>query len=370
MRVLQICQDYYNTDLYKNLFNNLEGDITNIVFTPLNLHNKLIKNKKGNIEIYSVPAFNKYDRFAFYKKQNKIYNGLESNIDINNIDIVHAHTLFTSGNIAYNIKKNYGKKYIVAVRNTDVNMFFKYRINLKGLGIEILKEAEKVVFLSGAYKERVIRKYVPNSLKDIIEKKSVVIPNGIDNLWFRNNNLFNKKINNKDINVIQVSRLDKNKNHETTIKAIKKLREQGINIKLHIVGEGSLKKKIIKISNKNKDFITYYGKLDKKEIKKMYSNMDIFIMPSKYETFGLVYVEAMSQGVPIIYTKGQGFDGYFDEGVVGFSVKYNDYNNIKKRIFDIVDNYNNISKQCIIKSKSFLWKDISSRYREIYKELQ
>ena len=39
-------------------------------------------------------------------------------------------------------------------------------------------------------------------------------------------------------------------------------------------------------------------------------------MPSKYETFGLVYPEAMSRGIPIVYTKNQGFDKYFEDGEI------------------------------------------------------
>ena len=49
-------------------------------------------------------------------------------------------------------------------------------------------------------------------------------------------------------------------------------------------------------------------------------------MPSRYETFGLVYGEAMSQGLPIIYSKGQGVDGYFKEGTVGYGVVSDRYN--------------------------------------------
>lgn len=51
----------------------------------------------------------------------------------------------------------------------------------------------------------------------------------------------------------------------------------------------------------------------KKQLREAFSISDIFVMPSKPETFGLVYVEALSQGLPILYAKGEGFDGYFDE---------------------------------------------------------
>ena len=67
-------------------------------------------------------------------------------------------------------------------------------------------------------------------------------------------------------------------------------------------------------------------------------------MPSFHETFGLVYIEAMSQGLPIIYTKGEGIDGYFKEATVGYSVNPKDVKNIVKKIEMIIHNYNKISK--------------------------
>lgn len=46
--------------------------------------------------------------------------------------------------------------------------------------------------------------------------------------------------------------------------------------------------------------------MDKTKIIDVYRDSDIFVMPSKFETFGLVYVEALTQGLHLIYTKGQG----------------------------------------------------------------
>ena len=79
--------------------------------------------------------------------------------------------------------------------------------------------------------------------------------------------------------------------------------------------------------------------MHKDELLKEYRLNDIFVMPSKTETFGLVYAEAMSQGMPIIYTKNQGFDGQFCEGYVGYHVKYNDYRYIAKKISRIYSEY-------------------------------
>ena len=80
----------------------------------------------------------------------------------------------------------------------------------------------------------------------------------------------------------------------------------------------------------------------------------------------MVYVEAMSQGLPVIYTKEQGFDGNFEEGEVGYHVVYNNPIEIAKRIMDIKADYSNISKNAIEGSKRFNWDNISDEYIELY----
>jgi len=55
-------------------------------------------------------------------------------------------------------------------------------------------------------------------------------------------------------------------------------------------------------------------------------------MPSITETFGLVYAEALSQGLPVLYTRGQGFDRQFEEGEVGYAVDCFDDRMHKKQL--------------------------------------
>ena len=89
-------------------------------------------------------------------------------------------------------------------------------------------------------------------------------------------------------------------------------------------------------------------------------------MPSKHETFGLVYAEAMSQGLPVIYTKGQGFDGQFPEGEVGFSVAYDDPEEIAMRVKEIIADYGSISKRAVANVHRYDWKGIAQDYSELY----
>ena len=92
-------------------------------------------------------------------------------------------------------------------------------------------------------------------------------------------------------------------------------------------------------------------------------------MPSFTETFGLVYAEAMSQALPVIYTKNQGFDAQFNEGTVGFHVDPHNKDEIVEKIIKIIDNYDAISNNCVKSVDKFDWRGITNRYTKIYEEI-
>ena len=183
-----------------------------------------------------------------------------------------------------------------------------------------MKDASAVFFLSEVYKKQVFEKYIPQNLWTEFENKVKVIPNGIDKFWLDDIPLNNKKINkDENINLIYAGKIDKNKNIRTTQAAMEILSKKGYKVSLTIVGKIIDKDEFDKIK---KDKHTLYVPPKTKEmLRELYRENDIFIMPSIKETFGLVYAEAMSQGLPVVYSRGQGFDGQFPEGLVGFSVK-------------------------------------------------
>ena len=92
----------------------------------------------------------------------------------------------------------------------------------------------------------------------------------------------------------------------------------------------------------------YLGRVEGVEgMKRFYAGCDVLLVPSKMETFGMVYLEAMSQGVPVIYTRGQGFDGQFPEGEVGYSAACGDVREQADRLIQIVDGYAERSHRCV-----------------------
>ena len=267
--------------------------------------------------------------------------------------------------------KKYGIPYIVAVRNTDVNVFFKYFLHLRRRGIKILGDAKAVFFLSDSYKHQVMDKYIPDKYKQQILEKSHVIPNGIDDYW-HNNLYYERNIDHtlsmflqKKLNIVYVGNVDSNKNITLTCEAINNLRCKGWKIQFTVVG------KIVNstVYEHIKPYVTYIEPCSKEDLIMIYRKNDIFIMVSHRETFGLVYAEAMSQGLPVIYTRNQGFDNQFKNGMVGYSSSDSDVEELESNIIKCTLNYKELSNNAIINVNKFKWENICSKYIKLYEKI-
>lgn len=364
MKILHINSYYSAGKFYKNLYNQQVKDGLDIdVFVPVN--NSFQQGDFDYGEYTTISEnHNKFDRYIFHIKHHKILKDITKKYDINKYSLIHAHSLFSNGYVAMKVKEQFGVPYIVAVRNTDFYLFLKKMIHLRKMGIEILKNADKLVFLSKAYRDAVIKEYVPESIQKNLFDKSEVIPNCIDEFWFDNIGIPKRIRSNNEIKLLQIGDINRNKNIETTVKAIELLINKGYKVKLDVVG----KVKDQKVFDVIKDmyFVNYLGYKSKEELIQIYRDNDIFILPSIHETFGLVYAEALSQGLPVIYTSGQGFDGQFQDGEVGYCVNCYDYEEISNKVLEIITKYETISSKAVNGVQKFKWDNIAKDYLDVY----
>ena len=372
MRVLHINVSYIVSALHQTMIEHLnELGVENKVFVPTYDKNRSIIECKDYVTVSE--CFKKWDRIFYFRKQRKIISSLLENYDVSQFDLIHAYTLFTDGNAAMELSRKYGIPYVVAVRNTDMNDFFKKMIHLRSHGVKILRNAKAVFFLSPVYRDRILQQYVPAKYRKEIMEKSYVIPNGIDDFWHdhkytKNGNEIQRVIKTeRKIKCIYVGGIDRNKNVELTLKALTELEKQGWNCTLTCVGRIVDQSVYAKLCNY--DCFNYVAPQKKEELIDYYRNADIFVMPSHTETFGLVYAEAMSQGLPVIYTRGQGFDGQFPEGDVGYAVDASSIESVVNVILACIDNYANISHRCVNSFSKFSWESIVQRYQYIYEDI-
>ena len=77
----------------------------------------------------------------------------------------------------------------------------------------------------------------------------------------------------------------------------------------------------------------------------------------------------MSQGLPVIYSKGQGFDNQFPEGEAGYHVDASSPQDVAEAIRRVVEGYPESQKNVVGLAKNFNWKEITARYDQVYKQI-
>ncbi len=368
MKVLHINCNYTGNQLHKLMVEKLDGlGYENKVYAATAEKEKA--EKKYNENAVVSLCLNRFDRFWFGHKQRKILRDMTSKIDVSSMDVIHAYTLFTDGNAARELSKRYNIPYVVAVRNTDVNAFFRLMIHLRGLGIKIMRDAKVVFFLSESYRKAVFDKYIPKKYHRELLSKTRIIPNGIDDFWFDNSFEGGRALpSDKPVRLMFAGRLDKNKNIPTIQKAMKILREKDIETTLTVVASRIEDKAELALIKKD-EYTTHIPGLNKEELIEEYRAHNVFVMPSFTESFGLVYAEAMSQGLPVIYSAGQGFDGQFEEGEVGYRVDSHSPESVADGVLKVIENYGNISPCVSQKSRKFRWDEIVKVYSDIYEKI-
>lgn len=100
--------------------------------------------------------------------------------------------------------------------------------------------------------------------------------------------------------ILSVGRLEESKDHQSLIQAFALIARDFPNWNLSIVGEGPEQKRIQDLILKNnlQSQVSLFGFT--RNIEEKYLSSDIFVLPSRYEAFGLVTVEAMMHGLPVI----------------------------------------------------------------------
>ena len=216
-------------------------------------------------------------------------------------DAVHAHTLFNSG-IAMLAAKKCGIKNRIAHAHTtlDNTSSIIRKIYINSMRFLINKYSTQTLACS-----KEAGKYLFGE-KEINKSKYSYFPNLInyEELLYKPQNevdKFKKEYNLENSIVIgHIGTLKESKNHKFLLEIAKYMIEQNIDVKLLLVGEGSLRKELENLSKEYNisDRVHLLG--IREDINVMLHSMDVFVFPSIFEGLGLVLLEAQAAGLPCI----------------------------------------------------------------------
>jgi len=265
------------------------------------LFRKIIKqNEAGIITIRSVAwrLFLKLDhanmRFLI-KDGLYLYSKYEE--EYGKPDIIHAHSCFLGGVIASKIEKKYKIPFIVTEHST-VFVRGMVRVWQKNYLKEVFAKTEKIITVSPQLGNLLYKKFeCPESIIKFI-------PNMVDIDFFKSENV--KITISKKFIFLTISLLTNKKGHNILIEAFAKKFSNNKNISLWIGGDGEEKNNLIKKVNELgiEDKVKFLGPLSRNEVRDVIRKCDVFVLPSIYETFGVVLAESMQRMV----TKAKSFN--------------------------------------------------------------
>lgn len=374
--ILHLTNDYSGSTVYKNLIGQLDQlGFEQIVYNPVRDLKRINKNRinfnvKDSKIIYSPVLNNFTDRLFYQSKIRKLLLDIEQKVDLTKVSLIHAHTWFSDGGVAYEIFKKYNIPYIIAVRSTDVNVFYRYFLHERQYGTKILLNSQKIIAISAIYKNRILLLPKLIKIKDFLNNHLMVIPNGVDPYWIENRLKERKKIGSSHtFKLLYIGKFDKGKNVSNLVCAVKELnRVKNRNVLLTLVGgTGNDEDRVLKLIKGDQDF-DFIGRIDELEkLQLIFRENDFFVMPSKAETFGLVYIEALLQGLPILYTKNEGIDGFYDDSI-GEKVTNNSISEIKQKLEMLISGKKEYSFNVDLFAKNHDWVNIAKVYQKIYTE--
>lgn len=320
------------------------------------------KCKENNVNIYRVKSYNYfpkvyngYIRYYAYllKKYIKEIESIEGRFDL-----VHVHSAFDAG-IAYSIS-NLDIPYVITEHSSR---FHRGVINKSenNLLYSAFLKANKIISVGKGLSEK-IQIYCK-------DKIPVIIPNMVKDVECNNIELDNKR---NKFRFFSLAFLNKYKGMDVLIKSFAKNNVLLRECELYIGGNGEELENLKQLS---KDLgvernIKFLGELNREEVNYYMKNSDAFVLASRVETFGIVFIEAMYQGKPVIGTRTGGPDTFINNEV-GLTVEVDNIDELSEAMNYIYNNYKQydnkvIKKYCI---DTFSEKVIVEKLNKVYKEV-
>lgn len=344
--------------------------VLNIEMVPIRRFGK-VKFEKGltvseenGIKVYRYKTYNyfpgMYDLYIRYYESilKKVIKRIE--VEQGKIDIVHIHSAFDAG-IAYGhsgikipyVITEHSSRYQRKVINRSEEKLLKYAfIN-----------ADRIIAVSNGLRSA-IEKYAGGKTIDVIPNMVNVKTEGI-----AVDNSKNK------FRFFSLAFLNSYKGMDLIIEAFNNNRQLFKDVELYIGGDGPEYNNLLKLIKEKglEDNIFLLGMLDREKVYYNMKNCDAFVLPSRVETFGIVFIEAMSYGKPVIGSRTGGPDTFINESC-GKVIDIDDIQGLTEAMKEVYLNYDkydgeyikqycqdNFSEDVVVKRLEEIYNDIIGR---------
>jgi len=266
----------------------------------------------------------------------------KNNIKVGSKSVIHGHINYPSLNFLDFFSRKFSCNTILQHHGLDILQ------NKTGITIPFIKWIQNKLILKRfnrlsehITKHIAVSSVVKSNLIKInprLENKIYVCVNGVDTTKFYVNP--SKKMNDTKFVIGCVANFWELKDQITLLKAVDVLKTKGIkNLHLKFVGSGKTLNKCVEYAKRNNIDCEFINELKHKDLLTFYNQLNLFVLPSKYEAFGCVYLEALACGVPFIGVKNQGIEDVVKNDLKKYQlVEAGSYDDLSKLIYYFYSN--------------------------------
>ena len=322
------------------------------------------------LKVHFVPVFF-FKRYSTDKSLgDKMANSIRNFIKKTGLkfDLIHAHFTWPSGYVAAKLSKEFSAPLVITAHGYDVyDLPFRSEEWFRKVKFA-LESADHIITVSKSNFMLLVTKI------GIPEHKISVIPNGFDPHKFGpiNKAAVRKQLNlpqNKKI-ILNVASLVSEKGQSYLIEAMKEVVRSRKDLLCIIVGDGPLRKDLEnQIKNLNlEDYVKLVGAKPHDEIPLWMNAADLFVLPSLRESFGVVQIEAMACGVPVVATRNGGSEEIITSEDYGLLCEPGNPDDLAKKILIALEK--EWDRERIRKyAEQFSWDVIARKILQIYEFL-
>lgn len=277
-------------------------------------------------------------------------------------EIIHVHSMLYAGYVAQLIQEKYGIPYVITEHSSAFarNLIAKDILNSLN---PVIDQAKVCIAVSQNFANYLETEF-PFS-------QWVYIPNIVNDAFFEPIQAVEKTDSNQKIRIISICHLNKNKNIELLIKAFAQVFEQFSDVELVIGGDGEERVSLENLVHtlKIEHAVQFLGKLTRDQVKQEIHKSSIFVISSQYETFGVVAIEALALGKPVISTCCGGPESIINSDV-GILVANDSITDLARGVLYVcthLEQYDSdtLKKYCL---ENFSEMSVISKLTEIYHE--
>src|SRR4051794_14151485 len=129
-----------------------------------------------------------------------------------------------------------------------------------------------------------------------------------------------------DVRILVVARLVRHKGHAVLLESLARLRDEGLRLDLTVAGDGEERRPLneLAVSLALSEQVRFLGAVGQDELPDLYGEADVFCLPTLAEAVGVVNMEAMATGLPVVSSRLMGVPELVEDGVSGLLVEPGD----------------------------------------------